>query len=233
MSATTRRSPHGDPEAPRTQAERIYRRLRDAIIDGDYAPGVPLRLQELADAYDVSFIPVREALRRLEAERLVDAIPNRGAWVAPISAEDVLDAYQTRIVLEVDALRRAFPQLDTETIAGIQALKDRMVERFNAGDREGGFDLHRQVHFSLYERSGSDWLLYLIELLWQHTERYRRMAAHLQPTYEHVGREHAKILDALEARDLEGACEALRLDLEHVTELVLDAHRLRPADDDA
>jgi DNA-binding GntR family transcriptional regulator len=213
--------------APLSQVERVYRIIREAIISGDYAPGSPLKLQELSEAHDMSFIPVREALRRLEAERLVETIPNKGARVAELSMEDIVDAYRTRIVLEVDALRRAYPHIDAEVIAEARRMKDEMVRRFNKGQAASGFDMHRAIHFILYEKSGSPWLLHLIRILWHHTERYRRIATGLHPTYDHVGREHAKVLDALDRRDLEGAAEALRLDLEHTADLILATYRDR------
>jgi hypothetical protein len=113
----------------------VYRRTRDAIIRGDYPPGTPLRLQDLATQNEVSLIPVREALRLLEAERLVETIQNKGARVSPLSLDDIVDAYQTRIVLEVDALARAYPKLTAEELAAARRLKDDMVRRFKKGDR--------------------------------------------------------------------------------------------------
>lgn len=154
--------------APLSQVERVYRIIREAIINGDYAPGSPLRLQELSEAHDMSFIPVREALRRLEAERLVETTPNKGARVAELSMEDIVDAYRTRIVLEVDALRRAYPRIDAGVIAEARRMKDEMVRRFNKG-QPSGFDMHRAIHFILYERSDSPWLLHLIKILWHHS----------------------------------------------------------------
>lgn len=209
---------------PSSQVERVYEAIRNAIISGEYPPGSPLRLQELANAHGVSFIPVREALRILETERLVDTVPNKGARVSDLSMDDMVDAYQTRTVLECDALRRAYPRIDAEAITIARRMKDQMVEHFNAGDREAGFELHRAVHFTIYELSQSRWLLHLIDILWSHTERYRRIATDLHPTYDHVGEEHAKVLDALEQRDIEGAEEALRLDLEHTADLILASY---------
>jgi len=210
---------------PLSRVDRVYRFIREAIINGEFEPGSPLRLQELADANDMSLIPVREALRRLEAERLVQTVPNKGARVAAISADDVIDAYKTRIVLEVAALRRAFDRIDDEAISRIREMKDEMVRAFKADDAARALECHRAIHFSLYEQADSPWLLYLIEILWSHTERYRRIATGLHPTYEAVGDEHAKVIEALAARDIDAAAEALRLDLEHTAELIVAAYR--------
>lgn len=221
MAKQSRETPQED--APKSEVLRIYQSLREWIIDGRYPAGTPLRLQRLAEELGVSFIPVREALRLLEAERLVRTVPNQGARVAELSMEDLVDAYQTRIALEADALRRACPLLDDETLGAIEETKDEMVRAFESGDDTTGFELHRAVHFALYERSGSPWLLHLIEILWSHTERYRRMATRLHDTYEEVGDEHARILEELREGRLEEAVAALRRDLEHTAELIQHA----------
>jgi DNA-binding GntR family transcriptional regulator len=194
---------------PQSRVEAVYRDLRDAIIAGDYAPGSHLRLQALAETHGVSLIPVREAIRKLETERLVETFPNRGARVAEISAEDVADSYRARVLLETGAVRLASPNLDESDLARARQIMDEMVEAFAAGDAATGYSLHRDLHFFLYERSGSQWLVYVIEILWAHTERYRRTA-----TPEAHGGEHARMLDALAEGRIEAAVEALRIDLE-------------------
>jgi DNA-binding GntR family transcriptional regulator len=215
------------PRNALSHVDRAYESIRRAIIEGDYPPGFPLRLHALAREHGVSLIPIREALRRLQVERLVETVPNKGARVANLSIEDVTDAYKTRIVLEVGALREAFPKLDREMIGQAKRVKDEMVKAFKAGDAERGYQLHRDIHFCLYEQSQSPWLLYLIEILWSHTERYRRLATHLQPSYEYVGEEHAKVLKAIEHGDIEEATEALRLDLQHTSDVIVAAHLRR------
>jgi DNA-binding GntR family transcriptional regulator len=205
-------------DAPQSRVEAVYRDLRDAIIDGDYAPGSHLRLQELAATYGVSLIPVREAIRKLETERLVETFPNRGARVAEISAEDVADSYRARVLLETGTVRLAAANLDEAAIAEARSIMDRMVEAFENGDDAGGFDLHRDLHFFIYEHSESQWLVYVIEILWGHTERYRRTA-----TPDPHGGEHAKMLDALAEGRIEAAVEALRIDLENTAAGVIDS----------
>ena len=205
----------------------VYRSTRDAIIRGDYAPGAPLRLQELATQNHVSLIPVREALRLLEAERLVETIPTKGARVSPLSLEDVVDAYQTRIVLEVDALARAYPKLTADELAAARGLKDEMVRRFKKND-DSAYTVHRDLHFAFYDRSDSMWLLHLIHMLWDHTERYRRLATPLHPNYDEVGEEHARIIDAVEVRDLRGEKKALRDHLQTTVRLLIENRGKQP-----
>lgn len=207
----------------KTSVEQVYRRTREAILSGEYAPGAPLRLQELADANAVSLIPVREALRLLESERLVESIPNKGARVASLSTDDVRSAYEARIVLEVEALRRALQHLTEDDLRSARALANKMVEEFRTGDSDAGFDSHRRLHFALYEPSRSAWILHFIQLMWDHTERYRRMATEIRHDPDAIGAEHLAVLEALERGDEDGAVSALKAHLERSAEIVVAA----------
>jgi len=89
------------------RSEGLVDALREAILTGRYAPGTRLVQEELADAFGMSRIPLREALRRLEGEGLVLISPNRGAIVRPLAPKDIVDLYDLRLALEALALRRA------------------------------------------------------------------------------------------------------------------------------
>lgn len=195
-----------------SSVELVYQRTRHAILTGDYPPGSPLRLQDLAARSGVSMIPVREALRLLEAEGFVESIPNRGARVAPLSMSDMLDVYRTRIVLEVEALRQAFPRITPAVLAKARRLNNKIMRQFvQRGHAE--YEDHRAFHFVLYEPSGSAWLMRLIAIVWDHTERYRRVGA-ARVLAESARAEHELILERIEAGDKPGALEALTVHLE-------------------
>jgi DNA-binding GntR family transcriptional regulator len=195
-----------------SSVELVYQRTRRAILTGDYPPGSALRLQDLAARNGVSMIPVREALRLLEAEGFVESIPNRGARVAPLSMEDMLDVYRTRIVLEVEALRQAVPRTTPAVLAKARRLNNKIIRQFvQKGHAE--YEDHRAFHFALYEPSGSKWLLRLIGIVWDHTERYRRIGAARVKAGE-ARAEHELILDRIGAKDVEGALAALTEHLE-------------------
>lgn len=203
-----------------SSVELVYQRTRRAILTGDYPPGSPLRLQELAAKNGVSMIPVREALRLLEAEGFVESIPNRGARVAPLSMEDMLDVYRTRIVLEVEALRQAMPRITPAVLAKARRLNTKIVRQFiQHGYAE--YDDHRAFHFALYDPSGSKWLLRLIGIVWDHTERYRRQGAARVKAGE-ARAEHELILDRIESGDHEGAVAALTTHLQGSVERFRD-----------
>ena len=210
-----------------SSVELVYQRTRRAILTGDYAPGSPLRLQELAARSGVSMIPVREALRLLEAEGFVESVPNRGARVAPLSMEDMLDVYRTRIVLELEALRQAIPMISPTILAKARKLNNKIVRQFEQkGHAE--YEDHRAFHFALYEPSGSKWLLRLIGIVWDHTERYRRVGAS-RVTPASARQEHELILDLIESGDADGAIKALQHHLEHSVEAFRALFRENPS----
>ncbi len=210
-------------EPAMSRVESVYRDLRRAIIEGQLAPGAPLRPNELVNQLGVSLTPIREAVRRLEVERLVSTIPNKGARVAAISLDDVVDVYATRVVLEVEALRRAWPRLGPKLIAEVRAARDEMAACVDRQD-DHVYDLHKQVHFMLYEQSGSPWLIHLIEILWSHTERYRRLVAQLRVFIDEDHDLHGLVLDAIEHDDIDAATATLTKDLERTMNLLLEAY---------
>jgi DNA-binding GntR family transcriptional regulator len=217
----TTQDPSGDRAVSRV--DRVYEELQAAIISGELAPGTPLRHQELSDTYGVSLIPIREAIRKLEMERLVESIPNRGARVAPISIEDLQDAYATRMAIEGEALRKAVDNIGADQLAQMRSWREAMVSNVKRRD-ERFYELHRRLHFELYELSGSAWLVHTIEILWRHTERYRHLAARMKPFVEVGDDLHGHVLDAIEAGDTEAAVAALHRDLRRTADLVADAY---------
>jgi DNA-binding GntR family transcriptional regulator len=209
-----------------SSVEHVYRQTRTAILRGDYAPGSQLKLLELAKKNDVSLIPVREALRMLEMEGFVESVRNRGARVAPLSKTDMLDAYQSRLILEAEALRLAYARMTPESIAGLRDILDRAIGRLKRNDEEGFVRYHRQLHFGLYEGSGSKWLMRFIDTLWAHVERYQRLSAY-QVTGEEIRAQHVHILDALERHDVDGAVEALQRHLHGTLNVVIPLFEAR------
>ncbi len=170
----------------------------------------------------MSLIPIREALRMLEVERLVENRPYRGAIVASITQADVNDAYETRILLECEALRRAWPNIDEKALAGARATLDEMFAAFESGRMEEGAGLHQRYHFDLWARADSPWLDHLIGILWSHTERYRNLALVLQTPARAVHEYHQMVLNSLENGDLDSAILYTREELSRARDLVVE-----------
>ncbi len=201
-----------------SSVDLVYLRTRQAILSGEFEPGFPLRVQDLANRNGVSMIPVREAIRKLESEGFVESIPNRGARVAPLSLADMLDVYRLRIVLEVEALRQAIPHLTASALERASELNIWMHESTDLGGTATQ-TLHHELHFLLYEPSGSRWLLKTIQSVWDHTERYRRaMAPHVDMNDSRM--QHQRIIDALTDNDAPSALKGLELHLERSRDIL-------------
>lgn len=192
------------------QAERIAAGLRDEIISGALAAGSALRQEKIAETYGTSRMPVRDALRFLEAEGLVQMLPNRGATVAPLDAAEFQEIYEMRGAAEVLALRLAIPeltnrQLDRATEIQAQA-EDGDIRTFGA--------LNKAFHIALYEPCGRPRLLAHIAGLNELAGRYLRVAAIELDYVSQSHREHRALLEACRRRDEAQACDLLAQHIE-------------------
>jgi DNA-binding GntR family transcriptional regulator len=150
-------------EAPprwRTATEYVEATLKAAILEGRIAAGTPLRQDDIARDLEVSRMPVREALRRLEAQALVDSVPHKGAVVTDLSAAAAADSFAIRRALEGEAFRLSIPQLSAEDLERAGALITGMEEEPDPGQLG---HWNRRFHMALYARAGHARLLLLVE----------------------------------------------------------------------
>lgn len=200
-----------------TLATQAYTQIRQDIIRGKLAPGAPLRLAELKEAYHMGFSPLREALNRLQAERLVDAVELRGFRVAPWSVEEMQDAIATRTEIEESALRAAIRLGDDNYEAAIIAALHALNRQADRMATEGGdiWELeqrHHQFHRALIAACGSPWKLEFFEQLYTVSERYRVPILLRQGGSggRDIRAEHAALAEAVIARRADEACALLR-----------------------
>src|SRR6202163_3350526 len=138
----------------RTLADRAFAALHDAIVAGHLAPGERLPIEELGLALGMSAMPIREALRRLDAAGLVENIPHRGARVTDLSITDLAEVYEARVALEVLAIRRAAERFTPED----EALARRRLEALHQMPDDNSAatsSAHAEFHFSLYAAADS------------------------------------------------------------------------------
>src|SRR4051812_24258716 len=161
----------GAGEPATTLSEVAYQRLRADIVAGVLEAGKPLRLEALRQRYGLSFSPLREALMRLQSERLGLSTALRGFSVGPVSREEIRDATETRILIECEALRRAMRDGDDDWEAGIVAAfhalnlqverQSRLSGQVEAADMFAMGERHHQFHHALIAHCGSPRLLEL------------------------------------------------------------------------
>jgi DNA-binding GntR family transcriptional regulator len=209
----------------RTLADVALAELREAIISGELEPGHPVRLQEQVERLDMSSVPIREALRFLERSGLIDRTPHRGAHVAEMSAQDLEETYLIRMELESMAVRLAAEQMTDDDRKELLELLDRFAAASHSGDDARTLALHADLHYALYRLSGSKWLLRLLPMLWDNSERYRRLVLVPHVSMEDRLAEHRLILEACAAGDPDAAEKALRDHLRRTFETAVE--RLR------
>jgi len=205
--ATTRLGSWAPEAGHRTLAEKAFVALHGAILRGELEPGERLPIEELAELLDMSPMPIREALRRLDAVGLVENVPHRGARVTELSLEDLRDVYEARLALEPLAVQHAAERFgDDDAERG----RERLAALNKLGDRSTpeSWAAHTAFHFCLYEAAGSEWLLRVIRPLWESSERYR-LAAPSKRKLSMRREEHERILVAC----IEHAPELARAEL--------------------
>jgi DNA-binding GntR family transcriptional regulator len=185
-------------------SQRIASALQDEILAGDLPPGTWLRQDEIAARFDASRQPVREALRILVTEGLIELSPNRGARVPVLRREDVNTLYRMRERLETLTLVESLAHLDDADIANLERIQD-AIERNT--DVRRFLVLDREFHMASYAACPSDQLRSATIRLWNATQHYRR-AFVLLPDPDRtwiINAEHRLLLDALRRRDPEDA----------------------------
>lgn len=195
----------------RTVLKAVTDRLRADILAGRLGPGTRLNQDDVAKQLGVSRTPVREALRILESEGLIDRRPHRGAVVVNLRPEDILETFEIRAMLEAKACELAAPRLTDTTIARLHQIFDALNQADLDEDR--WLDLNRSFHTTIYPASGWPRLCSLIEAQRNVVQPY------LRASFAYLGRgpsareEHARILAAAEDRD---ADRLARCTVEHL-----------------
>jgi DNA-binding GntR family transcriptional regulator len=212
---------------PRTVKKSLVETLRDEIIRGDLVPGQYLRLEEIAARFDVSTMPVREALRDLEAEGLVTIFPHRGAIVTQLNADELQDIYDIRATLEEMATRLAVPLMTKATLTELTSLVEQMEN--HPGDAATIVRLNHQFHLTLYAASGRRHLCELNRMLRYRTQHYLHLfivEVDLGHLPQNLG-EHRAILEACKRGDAEQAAALMHDHVAQVGRAIVEYVRQR------
>jgi DNA-binding GntR family transcriptional regulator len=203
------------PLVPQTRADWVDRRLTEAILTGELAPGERLVAATLATRWSVSATPLREAFQRLAAQGLVEIAAQRGARVAPASERDAAEIYELRLLLEPRALRDSLEHSDDAHREQIDAAYQRFVNPPRGADLLAVVDAHRDFHAALLARCRSQWLLRFVEQLAEHSQRYQLLSLGQRDGHHDVEAEHQSLRDAVSAGDVEDAVAQLEAHLQH------------------
>jgi DNA-binding GntR family transcriptional regulator len=194
----------------------VAERLRDQIIRGEIPEGAQLRQHAIAAQFRVSRIPVREALRQLDAEGLINIIPNRGAIVPALSPKDVEELFTIRTLLEPEVLKLSIPHLTPGDFAHAEALLNQYVDELETKDQVPAWGrLNWQFHSTLYSRANRPHLMSSIRNVNNRVERYSCLQLDFGERMKRVNQEHAKILELCRKRETSAACTLLRQHIQH------------------
>ena len=203
--------------------EEVVDQLRDMIVQGGLAPETKLNERVLAAQLGISRTPLREAIKYLASEGLVELLPNRGAVVAPLRRAKVREIFTVLGSLEALAGELVCRNATDADIAEIRALHYQMVAHHARGELAQYFRCNQQIHIRLVECAGNATLAQVYRGLNAHVRRARYMANLSRERWDKAVREHEEILDALSARDSARLQALLRDHLANKLVLVMEA----------
>lgn len=195
------------PAALRSTSDFVAEALREAIVSGQLPAATELKQDDIAARFRVSKIPVREALKRLEAEGLVTFLRNKGAIVADLSPEEIWEYVEIRAMLEARAAELAAPLISDTHLDQARAAMTSFGDELNPA-RWG--ELNWKFHSLLYADAGRPVLLAEIRSLYDKVERYVRALLAMTDEMPKTQHEHAAIIEAFAARDAVAAAALTR-----------------------
>jgi DNA-binding GntR family transcriptional regulator len=204
----------------RITADYVADALRDAIHRGELADGAELNQAALAIHFGVSRVPVREAMRQLQAEGLIDTRAHRLAIVRALDLDRVIEIYDVRALLEGFVVERAVPQISPADLRAARVLDEQMRGDV---DHPRWLELNARFHRLLYAPSRAETTIELIDQLRARGERYVRLWSHGSGIHRPVeaGEEHAAIVDLVEAGDAAGARAAIERHIHHTRDRLM------------
>ncbi|MCB8879477.1 GntR family transcriptional regulator [Acidisoma cellulosilytica] len=191
----------------------VFRGLRRAIMSGAFPPGQAVTIRGLAEAMEVSAMPVREALRRLVAERALTLLDNRRVRVPQMTPERFEELYAARTALEVEAASRALPLVDAARLEKLRAIDQTINAAILSGDSETVVAQNFLFHLTLYSARRDSVLVPLIESVWLQTGPFMRAALEAFPTAADGYDYHLAALDAIAAGDEAALRQAIAHDI--------------------
>jgi DNA-binding GntR family transcriptional regulator len=200
--------------------ETLVNRLRDMIIEGELEPGTRLHEGHLGEQLGVSRTPLREAIKYLASEGLVELVPSRGAVVRQFGAKDIEDMLKVIATLEDLAGRLACAAASDAEIAAVRAVHDEMIRAYAAGDRLHYYKLNQRIHTMIVALSGNAALIDIHATLQMRLKRVRFIAHEGPGKWAAAVAEHEEMIAALEARDGAGLAEVLSRHLGNAWERV-------------
>jgi DNA-binding GntR family transcriptional regulator len=181
--------------------DALVRHLREQILTGKIAPGEKIVIRKVQGEFDISHIPVREALGRLEAEGLVLNLPRRGAIAAPVSVGELVDIYDLRRIIEPEfAVRSAKVMVDSQ-VEAIRVALDATDRASKAPNSERFIRANRRFHEAIVGPGSNPTIARTLTHLWRMSDRYLRLGMAIPDSVDVACRQHHEIFKAMRSRD--------------------------------
>lgn len=194
--------------------DEVVATLRDMIVTGDLKPGARILEHDLSEQLGVSRTPIREAIKILTLDGLVDSPAYRGARVKPLLADEIEALFDVIAVLESLAVERTTVTLSPENLSSLESVHEQMRDAFEAGDRVTYFDLNTRIHEWLLQLSGNPILIETHERLMLRANRGRYLAIRSNHRWKESMEQHEELMESLRAGD---AARAGRIWRDHLT----------------
>lgn len=193
-----------------TRADVAYEELRRGILSGQFPPAAPLSEYQLASQLKLSRTPVREALARLEHERLVRTVGTRGCFVAELTPNDIIEIYQIREPLESSAARVAAERMTAQALAELESIVEQMRESARAGYAQETLTTDVDLHRAVVRATRNGRMISILSTLDDQMHRIRSMWPRTPRWLDGAVDEHADIVQSIAARDPDAAERAMR-----------------------
>ncbi|MTI09844.1 GntR family transcriptional regulator [Curvivirga aplysinae] len=211
MSSEIDNSTQDTPEHLTLQ-EKVYQQLRLDIMLGNFEPGKAITIRGLAEELGTSPMPVREALRRLVAERALELLPNRRVTVPKMTAEKYRELADARVAMEALAARRAMAHITPDRLTDLRELDKEIDQAILRNDVETYLIKNMEFHFTLYQYGPSQIIMPLIESLWLQIGPFLKMAMRSKGLGT-VEDQHQAAMKAIEDNDADSLSRAISLDI--------------------
>lgn len=205
--------------------EVIFNTLREAIIVGELKPGERLMEVQLAEKMGVSRTPVREAIRKLELEGLVEMLPRKGAHVADLSVKDIMDVLEVRSTLDGLASSLSAARITEEEVRELKHVQTQFIGYVEKENLQGSIKKDVEFHDIIYRSSRNDKLMQITNNLREQIQRFRVIYIKDYSSTKELIREHAEIFDAISRRDSDAARQAAQRHIKNQEDTIIKSIR--------
>ncbi|MEP7285646.1 MAG: GntR family transcriptional regulator [Chloroflexota bacterium] len=204
----------------KTKKDVVIEVLRSAILSGELEPGERLTQEDLAERFNVSMTPVREAIQQLVAEGVLSHSPYKGVQVAEVSLEDISEIYLIRSVVENLATCKAVPNLKISDVQKLHTLHEQIIQQVEKGDLTPLRKLNYEFHMLIYKAADMPHLYKIIKTLWSKSPWDTLYVVPHRP--ERIVEEHKRVMEAIDRGDATLAGQHMQTHLEEGMKMLIE-----------